>query len=64
MKRRKGKEMTTDFITTKVTPKGLELLREISALTGEKQYRVLERVLAKEMRQIARSGDKPGDNDQ
>lgn len=34
-------------ITTKITPKALKYLRQIAALTGEKQYQALERILEK-----------------
>lgn len=40
--------MKNELITTKITPKALRLVRLISALTDEKQYEVLERVLEQE----------------
>jgi len=40
--------MAENLITAKITPKALRLLRLIAALTGEKQYEVLERLLEKE----------------
>ena len=55
--------MQTEFITAQMSTKSLGLLREIAKMTGEKQYRVLERLLAKEKHRITRSGDEPGDNE-
>jgi len=40
------------LVSTKVTPEALKLLRIIAALTGEKQYAVLERVLKAELERI------------
>lgn len=44
--------MQKEVITHKITPQGLKLLRQVSAATGEKQYTVLERVLASELDRI------------
>jgi hypothetical protein len=41
--------MRTKHITTKTTPLALQMLRLIAEHTGEKQYRVLERVLRQEL---------------
>ena len=41
--------MRTKQITMKVTPVALQMLRLIADHTGEKQYRVVERVLRQEL---------------
>jgi len=39
--------MTTEtLITTKITPRTLMLVRKIAEKTGEKQYRLLERLVS------------------
>lgn len=43
------------LITTKITPKALRLLRLIAALTGERQYRALERLLEREYARLIES---------
>jgi hypothetical protein len=43
---------TRDFITTKISTPAVQALRLIAAFTGEKQYRVLERVLQEELAKI------------
>jgi len=40
------------LVSTKVTPEALKLLRVIAALTGEKQYAALERVLKAELARV------------
>ena len=40
------------FITAKTSPAALRLLRIIAALTGERQYQVLERVLRAELARV------------
>jgi hypothetical protein len=40
------------LITTKITPEALKWLRMIAALTGEKQYEALERILKAEWERI------------
>jgi hypothetical protein len=40
------------FITTKITIPALRALRLIAAFTGEKQYRVLDRLLQEELAKI------------
>jgi hypothetical protein len=40
--------MRTEFITVKMTPDALQMLRRIATYTGEKQYAVLRRLLRKE----------------
>lgn len=42
--------------TTKITPETLRLLRIVSALTGERHYQVLERLVREEYVKIASSG--------
>jgi hypothetical protein len=46
-----------DLITTKITPEALRLLRVIAALTGEKQYEALERILRLELEEIQKVMD-------
>jgi hypothetical protein len=43
------KAETGDVVTTKITRTGLQALRFLAALTDEKQYQVLERVLQEAM---------------
>jgi hypothetical protein len=38
-----------ELITTKISNEALRLLRIIAALTGEKQYQALERILKTEL---------------
>jgi hypothetical protein len=45
------------LITTKITPEALRLLRVIAALTGEKQYEALERILRLELEEIQKVRD-------
>lgn len=40
--------MAVKLITTKITEDALTMLRDISALTGEKQYAIINRLLAVE----------------
>jgi hypothetical protein len=40
------------LITTKITPEALRLIRIIAAMTSEKQYEVLERVLKAELERL------------
>jgi ribosomal protein L5 len=40
------------LVTTKLTPEALRLVRVIAALTGEKQYEVLERILKVELERV------------
>jgi hypothetical protein len=40
--------VTLRQVTIKTSPEALRLLRLVAALTGEKQYEVLERLLEKE----------------
>jgi hypothetical protein len=40
------------LITIKTTPRVLQMLRLIAALTGKKQYEVLERLLLAELKRI------------
>jgi len=40
------------LITTKMTPEALRLIRIIAAMTGEKQYEVLERILKVELERL------------
>jgi hypothetical protein len=42
------------LITTKITPEALKLLRVIAALTGEKQFEALERILKTELERLQR----------
>jgi hypothetical protein len=44
--------MKTEFVTHKTTLLALKLSRLIAALTGEKQYQVLERVLKAELERV------------
>ena len=41
--------MKAEQITIKATPKSLSLLRQIAALSNDKQYKILERVLEKDL---------------
>jgi hypothetical protein len=41
-----------ELITTKVSNEALRLLRIIAALTGEKQYEALERILKTELERL------------
>lgn len=41
--------MNTKLVTTKITPKALRTLRIVAAMTGERQYRLIERVLQAEL---------------
>lgn len=44
--------MKSEQITIKATPKSLSLLRQIAALTGDKQYKILDRLLEHELKKI------------
>lgn len=44
--------MSEQFITAKMTPDVLRMLRLVAAQTGEKQYAVLRRLLEAEMRRV------------
>ena len=44
--------MKTKLITIKTSEKAHQLLRIISAYTGETHYQVLERILAKELERV------------
>ena len=46
--------MGIELITIKATPEALRMLRLIAAYTGDKQYKILERVLGKELERIQR----------
>jgi hypothetical protein len=41
-----------ELITTKISPEALRLLRLIAAMTGEKQYEALERILKTELERV------------
>lgn len=45
--------MAESLTTSKMTPSALRLLRLIAASTGEKQYQVLDRLLAAEAERLA-----------
>lgn len=47
--------MEKRFITIKTTPEALKLLRLIAAYTGERQYKILERLLKRELSSIESS---------
>ena len=49
--------MDVKQITHKITVKALRLLRVIAAMTGEKQYEVLERLLAAELKRLQEQDD-------
>lgn len=44
--------MSEQFVTTKVTPDSLRMLRLIAADTGERQYQVLRRLLEAEQKRL------------
>lgn len=44
--------MKTRLVTIKTTPQALKLLRQICALTSQKQYEVLERILLIELTKV------------
>jgi hypothetical protein len=44
--------MAERFITSKITPDILRMVRLIAAKTGEKQYEVLRRLLDAEMKRL------------
>lgn len=46
--------MSTDFITIKTTPDSLTKLRMIAAMSGEKQYSILDRVLTEELQKVSK----------
>jgi hypothetical protein len=48
--------MPEHLITTKITPSALRLLRIIAASTGEKQYEVMDRLLADEAKRLSLGG--------
>ena len=48
--------MPEPLITTKITPESLRLLRLIAASTGEKQYEVMDRLLAGEAKRLGLRG--------
>jgi hypothetical protein len=48
--------MSEPLITTKITPTVLRLLRLIAASTGEKQYEVMDRLLADEAKRLGLRG--------
>jgi hypothetical protein len=48
--------MPEPLITTKITPSALRLLRLIAASTGEKQYEVMDRLLADEAKRLRLTG--------
>lgn len=50
--------MENKSITIKTTVEALKMLRLISALTGEKQYEILERLLKAELQKIERKENK------
>lgn len=41
-----------ELITAKISPEALRLLRIIAAMTGEKQYEALERILKAELERL------------
>jgi hypothetical protein len=45
--------MPQQFVTMKVTPASLQMIRLIAAKTGEKQYEVLSRLLKPEIRKLS-----------
>lgn len=47
-----------DQVTMKTTPEALRLVRMVAAMTGEKQYEVLERLLLKEHERLMRKETK------
>jgi len=48
--------MSEPLITTKIAPESLRLLRLIAASTGEKQYEVMDRLLADEAKRLRLTG--------
>jgi hypothetical protein len=48
--------MPEHLITTKITQSALRLLRLVAASTGEKQYEVLNRLLADEAKRLRLTG--------
>lgn len=42
--------MKTEQVTVKTSKKARQLLRQVAAITGEKYYELLERVLNKELK--------------
>jgi hypothetical protein len=48
--------MQEPLITTKITPTALRLLRLVAASTGEKQYEVMDRLLADEAKRLGLRG--------
>ncbi|MEI6045528.1 MAG: hypothetical protein WCS37_14360 [Chloroflexota bacterium] len=53
------KQDKLELITTKLTPLALKLVRVIAAMTGEKQYQVLERVLKAELERVQNEQGQP-----
>jgi hypothetical protein len=51
--------MNEDRSTTKISKEGLRKLRIIAALTGERQYEVLDRLLGAELERVQKE-QKPG----
>lgn len=48
----------TKIVTAKVTRRTLELVRQIAARTGEKQYAVLERLADSEYKRVKKTRGK------
>jgi len=48
--------MSEPLVTTKIAPESLRLLRLIAAFTGEKQYEVMDRLLADEAKRLRLTG--------
>ena len=43
----------------RITPEGLRLLRLVAAITGERQYEVIERLLGRELARLKEEGKLP-----
>lgn len=41
--------MKKKLTTTRISPEALDILRNVAEITGEKQYRVIERILQAEL---------------
>lgn len=46
--------MDTKLTTTKITPEARRMLRLVAAMTGEKQYRLVERLIKSELERKTR----------
>jgi hypothetical protein len=49
----------TRYSMVRVTAEGLRLLRLVAAITGEKQYEVIERLLGRELARLKEEGKLP-----